>query len=417
MRPSFCLALALSPLALSACSPDSRPASPPPSTTAAERPMGVSELELPAPAGASLPMLAARPDGTLLLGWTEPAAKGHRIRFATRTGGTWSEPRTIAEGERFFVNWADTPSLIALADGRLAAHWLVKTGKRGYDYEIQLSTSTDGGATWSKPVVPHRDGVDAEHGFVSLFPQGDALGMVWLDGRAMAGGHSHDAPGATALRHASLDASGALSEERVIDDRVCDCCQTGAAVASGNQVVVAYRDRGADERRDISFARFASGVWTAPAELGHDGWIMPACPVNGPQLAARGDRVGAIWFTSAGGTARVRFALSTDAGATFGHATDLDSDAPLGRVDVDWLASGDLLATWMRPLPPKSGLVVARRITAAGAPGEEVVVGETGAARSSGFPRLVVAGEAAYVAWTDTRGEAPRLRLASLAAR
>jgi hypothetical protein len=410
------LAAVIAAAGLLACQPQLPPADLAPGTGDDPRPMGATEIAVPAPEGASLPMLTSTADGGLLLGWTEPVAGGHRIRFAERRGNHWSEPRTIAESERLFVNWADTPSLLVLPDGRLAAHWLVKTGPRGYDYEIRLATSGDGGRTWSPPVVPHRDGVDAEHGFVSLFPQGDALGLVWLDGRATAGGHPHDGPGATALRHASLAADGALSQETVIDARVCDCCQTGAAVSDG-RVVVVYRDRGEDERRDISFARLEAGAWSAPAELGRDGWIMPACPVNGPQLAARGPRVAAAWFTSAGGTARVRFALSTDAGKSFPHHVDLDVDAPLGRVDVGWLADGGALVTWLRPLPPKSGQVVARRVSPEGAPGEQVVVGVTGAARSSGFPRLEVMGDTAFVAWTDSRAETPRLKLVALAPR
>src|SRR3712207_8194276 len=60
---------------------------------------------------------------------------------------------------------------------------LFRSGPGKYAYDVRIAQSADGGATWSPGVVPHRDGVPAEHGFVSLWPAGgDSLGAVWLDG-------------------------------------------------------------------------------------------------------------------------------------------------------------------------------------------------------------------------------------------
>ena len=55
-------------------------------------------------------------------------------------------------------------------------------------YEGFTQYSFDGGKTWGKPFTPHRDGVKAEHGFVSLFAAQDGnLAAVWLDGRELPG--------------------------------------------------------------------------------------------------------------------------------------------------------------------------------------------------------------------------------------
>ena len=55
-------------------------------------------------------------------------------------------------------------------------------------------------------LVPAHDGTRTEHGFVSLWAQGDgALGLAWLDGRNTGGGghDAHDAAaGAMTLRAA-----------------------------------------------------------------------------------------------------------------------------------------------------------------------------------------------------------------------
>ncbi len=90
----------------------------------------------------------------------------------------------IAEGAGWFVNWADFPSLIALPD-RLAGGTLAgEDGSGTYAYDVNVARSGDGGKTWSEPLVPHRDGTQTEHGFVSLFAApGNLLEAVWLDGR------------------------------------------------------------------------------------------------------------------------------------------------------------------------------------------------------------------------------------------
>lgn len=70
----------------------------------------------------------------MLLSWLEPAGEQrHALRYAVRSHqSAWSEPRTIAEGSDWFVNWADFPAVAALPDGTLFAHWLAKSGPGSY---------------------------------------------------------------------------------------------------------------------------------------------------------------------------------------------------------------------------------------------------------------------------------------------
>jgi hypothetical protein len=139
----------------------------------------------------------------------------------------------------WFVNWADFPSMVALPDGSLAAHWLVKSGTGTYAYDINISRSFDGGKTWGKPFVPHRDGTQTEHGFVTMFAARDgSLAAVWLDGREMKGhetGHGH---GNMTLRYVKIKRDGALADEAVLDAKVCECCQTSAAMTGDGPAIV-----------------------------------------------------------------------------------------------------------------------------------------------------------------------------------
>ncbi|HET7295291.1 MAG TPA: sialidase family protein [Vicinamibacteria bacterium] len=373
------------------------------------------QLEAPAAAGSGEPNLAVAPDGRVLLSWIEPAGESqHSLRFASRPkAGAWSKPETIASGPGWFVNWADFPSLAALPDGTLFAHWLVKSGAGTFAYDVRVTSSRDGGMSWSEPVTPHRDGTQTEHGFVSMIPaSGEAMGLVWLDGRRTAGlGHQgHGAAHAEmALLHSTVDREGRLGTETTLDGRVCDCCQTDAAVAEG-AIVVVYRDRSEKEVRDMSFVRLVDGKWSEPRPLARDGWEINGCPVNGPAVAASDQQVAAAWFTAAHEQSRVNVAFSADSGATFGPPVAVDDGRPLGRVDVVFVAKGVALVSWLEQAQKGTELRV-RQVLPDGTRGEALTLADSNSARSSGFPRMAVSGGEVILAWRDV-AEPPRVRTA-----
>ena len=239
----------------------------------------------------------------MVLSWVEKINdKRYALKAALLESNGWSETRTVSEGENWFVNWADFPSVIALDDGTLAAHWLVKSGPGTYAYNVNISTSKDAGRTWTKPFVPHRDNTQTEHGFVSLIPLTKGrFGAIWLDGRNMENmkqAEEHASASASmTLRYAAIDSAGSLFEETQLDERVCECCQTSAAVTSQGPIAV-YRDRSATEVRDIYIVRQVNGSWTSPRPVFADNWQINGCPVNGPSVAADGSRVVVAWFSS-----------------------------------------------------------------------------------------------------------------------
>lgn len=366
----------------------------------------VRELISPAGTGSGQPNLAVAPDGRVYLSWIERLGEGRfSLRFSALEKEKWSAPQVIAEGSNWFVNWADFPSMIALPDGSLAAHWLAKSGTGTFEYDVTISRSFDGGKTWGKPFVPHRDGVKAEHGFVSLFASKDGnLAAVWLDGREMkadakdAHGHGH---GDMTLRSVKIKRDGTLTEDAVLDTRVCECCQTSAAMTAEGPVVV-YRDRSEQEIRDISIVRLRDGQWSQPVSVFKDGWQINGCPVNGPSIAASGRRVAVAWFTGVNDKPRVKLAFSTDAGASFGEPITVDDGNPAGRVEALMLADGSALVCWLEKLPT-GGEVRMRRIKPDGKFDAAITVSATGAARSNGFPQMARAGNTLVFAWTGAK--------------
>ena len=377
----------------------------------------VTEIESPTGTDSREPELFSTADGRVLLSWVEKLGeKRHALRFAVRDAAGWSEARTISEGDNWFVNWADFPSVVALADGSLAAHWLVKSGRSTYAYDVNISRSKDNGRTWGKPIVPHTDGTQTEHGFVSLIPLQDGrLGAVWVDGRAtkdVKEGHDEETPlpASMQLRYAAIDAEGRLSDEIVLDERICECCQTSAALTSEG-VVAVYRDRSEREVRDIHFVRGQGASWSDPRPVHADNWEINGCPVNGPSIAADGRRVAVAWFTGAGDEQSVKVAFSDVAGRSFGAPVRVDDGQALGRVDVVMLPDGSALVCWMSG-GAEGGANKVRRVTRDGVAGAVTIIAESDVSRASGFPRMSRLGETIYFAWTQF-GKPSRIRMAS----
>lgn len=379
---------------------------------AAQATITVEPWPLPPTTRAAQPGLTDDARGGLLLSWVEPVAEGHRLRYARWHAQSWDEAATAMQGSGWFVNWADVPAMLAFPDGGLAAFMLVRNGEGTYAYDVQLALG-DAQGRWSEPRAVHDDGTTTEHGFASLWREGEGgLGIAWLDGRHTGGGghgahHGEGDAGAMTLRAASFDRAGRKTAEWPLDARTCDCCATAAA-RTPDGLWLAYRGRDADEVRDIRVLRRARDRAWQPAVVAHaDRWVMPACPVNGPTLAANGERVYMAWYT-APDRPRVRLAEIGSDGRALAAPLEIAQDAVTGRVALAaegeqvWLAWFDETETqarlWLACLDPDL------REQARG------VVAELPRGRGTGFPRVQARDGRAYLVATDVVAGAPRLR-------
>lgn len=374
----------------------------------------IDQARSPAGPNSAQPQLSSSARG-LLLSWVERDGQNATLRFAERTASGWSAARDVASGANWFVNWADVPSVIRLANGELVAHWLQKSGSDTYAYDVRLSFSKDDGKTWSPSFTPHSDGTKTEHGFASLFQMpGAGLGLAWLDGRAMKSGAGHDSHGGgggtMSVRFATFGRDWKQTSEMPVDLRVCECCPTTAAVTSEGPIV-AYRNRTDDEVRDIFVSRLEKGKWTEPQAVHADGWKIAACPVNGPMLSARGRDVVIAWFTGQADQPRIFVAFSKDAGRTFGSPIRLDDAGAVGRVDIELMPDGAAIASWIESVDQRAQFRM-RRIEPSAARSAAVTVTGLAGGRSSGYPRIAANANEIVFAWTDTSGAAPRVQTA-----
>lgn len=385
-----------------------------------QKKLSITPLSVPTTNNVMFPNLTKGTDNQLYLSWMyEPDTISH-LNIASYQNDRWSNTQTVATGNDWFVNWADFPSIIQQPDGTILTYYLAKNGAGTYAYDIAIKQSIDQGKTWKHPIIPHRDSTATEHGFVSFFNTGtDQTGIVWLDGRKYAKnttehndhghGHGEGTEADMTLRFANLKTDGTLHNEAEIDGRICSCCQTDA-VSYQDGAIVVYRDRSANEIRDISYLIYTNGAWSIPRSVHNDNWKIAACPVNGPAIDSKEERVAVAWFTNTDATPQVLLSTTDYPASGFQKPIRIDSGTPLGRVDVKFLSKDQLTITWLESVGDKTFLQL-KMLDFQGNTLQELIISEYNPSRASGFPRMEVIGESIYLAWTTVNEEGESLKM------
>ena len=362
-------------------------------------PSGGRSSDPPAALGSFAPRLQ-RTGNRVVLSWVEPDASGiPALRFSVRQDNAWSSSRVVTKDKSLAASPSDVPAVVPFGERGLAAHWTIKRNGSAHARNLVVAVSRDDGVSWSRPVRPHRDDTESEHGMATLLPSmtDSGFGVCWLDGRA--GALADYGEGGTALYWAEWNGEG-FGPEVELDPRVCDCCKTSAALGPDGPIVV-YRDRAEKELRDIALVRRDGAVWTPPRPVHLDGWSLTACPTNGPAVATLGQRLAVAWFTGAGALPSVWIALSSDGGKSLGAPMRLDEGSPVGRVEATMLADGSTAVSWVER-KGRDAEVRVRRVSPDGVPMPSVVVAATSPSRASGYPSLVSEGSnGVLVAWTE----------------
>jgi hypothetical protein len=355
----------------------------------------IQPLQLGAAEGSNGAQLTVSKRG-VLVSWLDSDNNEPTLKFAERTAGGWTSPVKVASGEDWFITEADTPAVLRLSNGTLVAKWMQSSSDEFEASNLRLVYSRDEGKTWSKSFLPHHDGTIAQHAFATLFELPAAgLGVVWLDGRGTVKDREH---GPMSLRYAAYNASWRQVSDRGIDLKVCDCCTTSVAMTTDGPIAV-YRNRTDQEVRDIYITRYEKGAWTAGKPVHDDGWLIHACPVNGPVVSAHGNDVAVAWFVAKNDQGQAFAAFSNDAGRTFGNPIRLDDTASLGKVEIEMLDDGSAVAMWMEFANQRTQLRV-RHVERSGAKSPAITVaGAPGTGRVGRMPRLARSGNQLVFAW------------------
>ncbi len=313
------------------------------------------------------------------------------LKFSKFEEKKWSEPSVMARGTDWFVNWADYPIIISDGRGNLLSHYLKKSASDTYSYNIFLILSNNDGETWRDEFILNADSTNSEHGFVSAIPYKNGFLVSWLDGRNTVSG------GPMSLRAAHINSNGTKLNEWLVDERVCDCCQTSLAFSKNGPVVV-YRNRDENEVRDIAFSQLIGDKWTAPKIVFNDHWEIKGCPVNGPRLASYQDQLAIAWFTSPDGkNGLVKVSMFDHDNNEFKEPIILsDSEKAIGRVDIEFSESTELFTTWVEDNAVMAAKIDTKALTYTAKP-----IANINSSRKSGFPQMVVSESNLILLYTD----------------
>ncbi len=229
--------------------------------------------------------------------------------------------------------------------------------------------------------------------------------MIWLDGRKFVNEYDeHDvAASGMTLRTAVFGANHVPVAETLVDDLICDCCQTDIAVTSQGPVAV-YRNRTVDEIRDIYLTRFVDGAWQAGKPVSADNWEIPGCPVNGPVIQAKGSQIAVAWFSAGNQQPKVQAAWSSDAGENMSAPIAVADGGLFGHVGAAMLPSGDMAVTWLSSAGGTTELHL-RRVSSSGEAGPDQVIAEATGVAAFSVPQILLVENKLVLAWTDASGE------------
>ena len=101
---------------------------------------------VPAPTGPAtmLPRLTSSDRG-VIFSWVVRSGAMAQLKFAERTPTGWSQPTSVASGDKWFLSYADPPTVFRRPDGSLLANWLLSTNPIYEGSDLQLSYSRDNG--------------------------------------------------------------------------------------------------------------------------------------------------------------------------------------------------------------------------------------------------------------------------------
>lgn len=240
------------------------------------------------------PRIALLPDGKPLVVWGVSGSPS-QIRASSYENGEFLTPVSTVEAP--FM-----PSLYGFAGFDMA-----NSGKDIYIVFEQLGTgiflthSSDGGLTFGPTEI------------VSSFPSGGYLllasvainsagnplvsyiqsteKVTWQFQQSQDGGMSFLPP-----VEVSMNAPG---------DAICECC-TSDMLVSGDTIWMVFRNNN-NNLRDNWMARSSDGgaTFDVAQDMDNTDWIINACPISGPLMAAMGDSIITVWKSGWNGTSRV----------------------------------------------------------------------------------------------------------------
>ncbi len=314
--------------------------------------------------GKKSPKLALNANGDLMVFWMRTGNEAFYL--STLEAGTFSAPIQIPFGGLNPNLWSGSlgPNMAA-GGGHMYVTFEV------YGDAIYVTHSADAGQTWDAPVaafVPPQ-GRRATIPTIAVDPQGHPY-------IAYVNTNTSETDAYYGMVRSTDFGSSFLSEVDVSENaagaEVCECCNGHIAVAANGDVYVAFRNNDAN-LRDIWLARSTDGGATfgSAFDVDETDWTAGVCPSNGPHFTIVDDQVVTAFFSGAGASGSGVYYSTFDTNTSLAGPT---IDLPLTNEDFGnqnrprIAGSGDILAiVWQENTD--NGLDIAMSVSTIGPAG------------------------------------------------
>ncbi len=235
---------------------------------------------------------------------------------------------TVSDAESVALVDAETPPQIALGpDGSLLVAYSASNTPESIWTSTSIRTihSNDGGKSWSDPVsVGGPFGGYQNNHELHIGRDGTAY-VVWLDSRLA----KEDGRDINILVSTSTDGGKSWSNPVVVDtEPSCECCRAAITTDPEGNVYIAWRKKLEGGIRDIAVSRSGDqgATWSTPVVAFHDNWVQGYCPDAGPSIVADNNGVLHLgWWTGSESGNGVKYTRSWDQGASFSAPLVLSS--------------------------------------------------------------------------------------------
>ena len=214
-------------------------------------------------------------------------------------GKTFSKPvQVIQNAQQIGSNGEARPKIAISAEGYIYLTWTVALKKPFAGY-IWFSRSVDGGKSFEKPYIIHRDRAEITHRFDALnVAENGKITVTWVDKRDLIAAKASGKPyeGAAIYYAVSTNQGESFAVEQKLADSSCECCRIALTNKPDGTVVAMWRHVFEGGERDHMIAEIPAqyNQTPAPKRATFGRWKIDGCPHHGAALATGGE--GKDWW-------------------------------------------------------------------------------------------------------------------------
>ncbi len=342
----------------------------------------------------------------LLIGRQTADEKVLLHQVSTDGGQSWTAPVVVLGDRHLPVKMGRGRDAQIAAQGEtIIALWTSHSdNNRFHTGPMQAARSLDGGKTWSRIDAPP-DWRQGPHGFTDLTAGGNGFEAVWLDSRFKDG---------QGLRYAySLNDGESWSKNQTLDGKSCSCCWNVIKNDGAGQSYIVYRDK---EPSDMSVGVIDSNHrWQYLSRVGEFDWFFMGCPHIGAGIdfqQTAGDKlIHVVVGTGKADVAGVYHLVSADGGKSWSAPVRLGDDSAT-HADIAAQDNGKVVAVWDMMTDDGMAVFMAESLDNGKSWGAAQLASQPGVRAT--HPKIVATPAGFLLVWTATEAGVTQLKSRSL---